>query len=104
MDQEKRKVVEKAVEKVTRKLTDEGRIIEAGWQGLRLLTIPDDAPAMQLEEMRNAFFAGAQHLFASILTMLDADSEPTENDARRMDQIDAELKRFVKEYAVRHKL
>lgn len=100
MDQKKRALVEQ----ITRQLTDDGKIIEAGWESLRIMTIPDNAPAMQLGAMRDAFFAGAQHLFGSMVTIMDADEEPTDNDLFRMGQIDAELKRFIKEFSVRHKL
>jgi hypothetical protein len=82
----------------TKALMDEGRIIEAGWIGLKIMAVPEDAPQVQIDEMRSAFFAGAQHLFASIMTGLDPDAEPTEADMKRLDLIDAELKRFIAEY------
>lgn len=85
MDQKKRELVER----ITRQLTDDGRVIEAGWESLRIMTIPDNAPAMQLGAMRDAFFADAQHLFGSMVTIMDADEEPTDNDLFRMGQIDA---------------
>lgn len=55
------------LEQLSRRLADEGKLIEAGWVGLRLAAVPLNAPAAQLEEMRNAFMAGAQHLFSSII-------------------------------------
>jgi hypothetical protein len=87
----------KLVEQVTKKLMDEGRIIEAGWQSLRLMVVPASAPEMQLIEMRKAFFAGAQHLFASIMSVMDDSREPTENDLRRVEQIHMELEGFGEE-------
>lgn len=92
------------VEKLTKQLTAEGRIIEAGFQSLRLMAMAPDAPANQVTEMRMAFFAGAQHLLGSIMAMMDPDAEPTENDLRRMTAIDAELKRFIESYKRRHRL
>ena len=90
------------MEKITRDLTDQGLLIEAGWVGLRMMSVPKDAPEIQVDEMRNAFFAGAQHLFASIMSMLDPGSDETPGDLRRMDQIDRELKKFIKEYSAKH--
>lgn len=90
------------LERLTKELTDQGKLIEAGWVSLRLVAIPLDAPAIQLEEMRNAFFAGAQHLLGSIMTFLDAGDEPTENDMRRMNLIQDELDSFIKEYSLKH--
>lgn len=57
------------LERLSRELTDKGKLIEAGWIGLRIACDLEDAPKVQLEEMRNAFFAGAQHLFSSIMTI-----------------------------------
>jgi hypothetical protein len=82
------------LELLSRKLADEGKLIEAGWVALRIMAIADDAPAVQLAEMRMAFMAGAQHLFGSILTMLDPGTEETEADLTRMDLIQKELDSF----------
>lgn len=89
------------LERLSRELVDKGKLVEAGWVSLRLAAIPLDAPAIQLEEMRNAFFAGAQHLFSSIMTILEPDAEPTEKDLERMDLIDRELKAFINDFSVR---
>lgn len=91
------------LERLSRELTDQGRLIEAGWIGLRISAIPREASATQLEEMRNAFFAGAQHLFSSIITILDpGDVEPTEADLARMSLINTELNTFITVFAARH--
>lgn len=90
------------LERLSRELTDEGKLIEAGWVGLRLAAVPLDAPAIQLDEMRNAFFAGAQHLYSSIMTILDPGAEPTDNDLRRMELIHNELQGFIQDFELRH--
>lgn len=84
------------LERLTKELVDQGKLIEAGWIGLRLIAVPDDAPPVQLKEMRMAFFAGAQHLFSSILSFLEeGGDEPTAKDLARMDMVDNELREFV---------
>lgn len=90
-----------SLDKLSRDLTDKGKLIEAGFVGLRLAAIPRDAPDLQVEEMRNAFFAGAQHLFASIMSILDPGEEPTEADLRRMDLIEKELRSFIHDFQIR---
>lgn len=90
------------LERYSRELADKGQIIEAGWIGLRIAALPLDAPAVQLDEMRNAFFAGAQHLFSSIMTILEPGAEPTEKDLERMDLISQELDNFIKRFELRH--
>lgn len=87
-----------------RELVDKGKLIEAGWIGLRLAAIPEDADRTQLESMKEAFFAGAQHLFASIMDILEDDREPTEADLKRMDLINAELDGFIRDFAKKHGL
>jgi hypothetical protein len=89
------------IDRLTRELTDRGKLIEAGWLGLRLAVISPTAPPVQLDEMRMAFFAGAQHLFSSILGILDPGSEATDGDMARMDQIHTELREFEKYFRLK---
>jgi len=88
----------KDFEKLTAELVDEGKLIEAGWLALQISAIPAIAPKVQIDEMRMAFFAGAQHLFSSILTILEPGSEPTDADLKRMSLISDELDEFVKQF------
>lgn len=85
------------IDELTKKLIDDGRLIEAGWQALRISAIPHSASEVQIKEMRQAFFAGAQHLYASILSFLEPGTEETPNDMRRMELLDKELRQFVQE-------
>lgn len=85
------------LERLTRELANNGKLIEAGWVALRLHAISLNAPPIQLYEMRLAYMAGAQHLFSSMIGMLDPEPEETPDDMRRMDLIHAELKDFSKE-------
>lgn len=89
------------LEVLSKRLADDGRLIEAGWVAMRLLAVPLDAPAVQLNEMRQAFMAGAQHLFSSIMTILDPGADPTTADLRRMELISDELETFGKEMELR---
>ena len=75
--------------------------MEAGWVGFRHMVVDEKAPAIQLQEMRMAFMAGAQHLFSSIMVTLEPDKEPTAKDLRRMDMIHKELETFGKELELR---
>jgi hypothetical protein len=91
------------LERLTRELTDAGLLVEAGWIGLRIACDLHDAPKQQLDDMRNAFFAGAQHVFHSITGgLLEDGVEPTQADLNRMDNIDQELRRFIKDFEVKH--
>jgi hypothetical protein len=90
------------LERLTKELIDQGKLIEAGWVSMRLACKLEDAPAIQLREMRMAFFAGAQHLMGSMMSALDPDAEPTDDDLRRMGLIHDELERFIGEFARDH--
>ena len=90
------------LERLSQELTDNGKLIEAGWVGMRLACDLVDAPPSQLREMRMAFFAGAQHLFGSIMTILEPGDDPTDADLRRMNLIHKELKAFIDDFALNH--
>ncbi|WP_046869338.1 hypothetical protein [Microvirga massiliensis] len=89
------------MQKLQRDLADKGRVIEAGWVALRALAIPQEASEQQVQDMRAAYMSGAQHLFASIMGILDPGEEPTDADLRRMDLIDKELRDFAREWELR---
>jgi hypothetical protein len=82
------------LDELSRKLTDQGKLIEAGWIVCRIAWVPRDAPEVQVTEMRRAYMAGAHHLFASIMSIMEADREPTAADMRRMELIHEELEAF----------
>ena len=104
MEQLNKQRVREIADKLSKSLTDEGRIIEGGWVGFCLAVTPkgQTMPQIQHDEMRKAFFAGAQHLFASILNILDPGSEPTDRDLRRMDLIHSELEEFGKGFELQY--
>lgn len=91
----KARMIERVASGVTAKLVDEGKLVEAGFAAFADFVIAKDAPPIQREEMRLAFMAGADHLFSSIMNVLDpGDAEPTERDLRRMNSIHAELENW----------
>ena len=87
----KARLIEQAASDVTKKLSDEGKLVEAGFAAFAHFVVPKDAPAVQLREMQLAFMAGAEHVFSSIMNILDPGEEPTDADLRRMDLIHKEL-------------
>ena len=91
-----------AVDELCKMLVDQGKLLEAGWKSYELTVLSPDAPTLQRHECRIAFFAGAQHLFGSIMGMLEPDAEPTEADLRRMSGINDELNRFIEDFKLQH--
>lgn len=70
------------------------KLIEAGWETYRLKVVPSTASKVQLDETRKAFYAGASHLFAAMMTHLEEGSEETPADLQMMDNLFEELKAF----------
>jgi len=87
--------VKKAVEQITKELNDKGLVVEGGWRAYEILTGLDKMSEVQRRECRKAFFFGAHHLFASIMTVLEPGVEETKNDLNRLSLIDAELRKFI---------
>ena len=92
---ENQKALKEAAETITRNLSEQGRIIEAGWTGFALMaSIGHRTDPLRAMELRKAFYAGALHLYSSILVILDLGDEPSEADLRRLDLISKELRDF----------
>ena len=89
-------------DKLIKSLTDSGKIIEAGWLGLQYAWLPKDAPQVQINEMRHAFFAGAQYLFSSMMQFLEPGDDPTDKDLDRITLIDQELRDFINTYMIKN--
>lgn len=83
--------IEEAARLITKQYADQGKLIEAGYAVFALYVIPRDAPQVQLDEMRLAYMAGAEHLFSSLMSIMDPGEEPTAADMRRMKLIDKEI-------------
>lgn len=88
------RLIEQAGSEITREWIDRGKLVEAGFAAFAHFVIPKDAPPIQVSEMRLAFMAGAEHVFSSIITMLDPGEEPSEADLRRMDLIHQEIEQW----------
>jgi hypothetical protein len=91
---DRNKITRQVAEMLTKVATDNGKLLEVGWIAMMLHVIPKDAPDTQVAEMRKAFFMGAEHLFQSIMSILEPGAEPTEKDLDRMSLIHTELEAF----------
>ena len=94
MDEAKRRQIERAATELTKNLIDQGKLIEAGFAAFASYVIPPNAPATQLREMQLAWMAGAEHVWSSVMGMLDPGEEPSEADLRRMGLIQQEIDKW----------
>jgi hypothetical protein len=88
--EERMSPVDRAALELTRKLANEGKLIEAGFAAyVAVNKIGIDDPA--LPKLRDAYMSAAEHLWSSIMATLDAGEKETPADMRRMDAIQAEI-------------
>lgn len=97
------KEIQELSAKISKQLNDKGLLIEAGFAGLCIMCFGDkEIPKYQKDELRNFFFAGAQHLFSTMINIMDSDREPTIEDMRHMDLINDELRRFIQNFELKN--
>lgn len=73
--------------------------IATAWFAYRGKCVPEDASAIQVQETRRAFYAGATTFLAIVMANPEPGIEATVDDLRMMDEIDAELKQFAVDVA-----
>lgn len=65
------------------------------WDQLARSVLTAGTPATQRQEMRRAFYAGAQAILFRVIAALAPDSEPTADDLRVMEDLQRELSDFA---------
>ena len=94
LEKPKRQITQQLADELAKTATDKGKLIEVGWIGMLQHVIPQGMEKEAVTMLRQAFFMGAQHLYASILGIMDKDREPTAADMARMELIHKELETF----------
>jgi hypothetical protein len=102
MEPKRQKEIRKIIDAVAKDYADKGLIVEGGWEALKAMAMPPDAPQSQIDEMRNSYFAGAQYIFGTIMSILKPGIEPTKKDMRRIMLMHEELERFLGELERKH--
>lgn len=72
------------------------QLIKDGWRSYAEHVLPADAPSVQTQETRRAFYAGAQHLF-SVYFDIGGDEISEDQGVEILEEIKAELQRFVRD-------
>lgn len=89
---------------LTEGLVDRGMLIEAGFAIYTASFISAEVSPSEVRGRRDAFFLGAQHVFASLLAIVnDGLEEATSTGMLRMNQIESELEEFAAEFDRRTK-
>lgn len=66
------------------------KLIEAEWTGYRMAAVPDKAGAVQLQESRRAFYAGA----VAMLTLMVESARRNEDVHELISKLDTEIRDF----------
>ena len=88
----------KALAQAHAELIDKGLYVEAGWKMFEELSLPDHASEDQRHDMRIAFYAGCQHLWAGLFACLEDGDDPTDTECSRMSKVFEELEKFTEEF------
>ena len=70
-------------------------VVAEQWDSFARAVLPANVSPVQRQEMRRAFYGGAQGLLYSILKLLTPGVEPSEDDMRMMSGIERELSDFA---------
>lgn len=65
------------------------------WDSFARAVLPANCSTVQRQEMRRAFYAGAQAIMFKVITSLAPDSEPTGEDLQMMMDLGRELSDFA---------
>lgn len=80
--------------------SDPDHAFEGGWRMLRAMVIAPDASAVQLHDMRIAYFTGAQHAFACMLHLFSNMEDQAAMESG-LNKLGAELDAFNQEMKLR---
>lgn len=73
--------------------------IRSAWDSYRRAVLPATAPAIQIQECRRAFYAGAEGLYVRIMTGLEPGPDATGGDLTFLAELDRELRDFARSVA-----
>lgn len=92
----------KKIDAFTKQLINKELVIEGGFAGYLLYVYNGKTvPTEQYNELKNAFFAGAHHLFTSVMSTLDKGEDATVDDMKRVTGIHNELEKFIKDFELK---
>lgn len=92
------KLTEAQILEMTKSLADAGLLVAAGWVGCREALTNESTPRAVVAKLQDAYFAGCQHVFNSIMGILDPGEEPTEADLNRLTLLANELEQWQKTF------
>jgi len=78
------------------KTTVKRQLMAEQWSEFARKVLPPNCGPMQRQEMRRAFYAGAEAILFRVIQSFAPEDEPTEADLRTMQDLNDELKEFAR--------
>lgn len=75
------------------------RLVEAGWASYAVNVLPLDAPRIQIQECRRAFYAGAAHML-SAMANLGGDEVSEDQGVEALEAAAAEIEQHVRDVEI----
>lgn len=91
MSKSRDEMIHEAGTALTKKLLDDGRLLEAGWHIFRGTMLPAGLAPQSLDRIRLAYLAGAEHVFSSMLSGMDEGDAETDAEIKRMENLSIEI-------------
>ena len=70
------------------------RLLETEWDKYRRQVLPPDAPPIQIQECRRAFFGGAWAIYSLMMNKMTSGDEVKPEDLQMMASLDREMRNF----------
>lgn len=88
-----KKQIDKLANVLTQELAEKGNLIVSGFAALRQSMLSPAVTEKQLTDFRITYFAAAEHVFTSLLAMMENDGsdEPSKQDLDRMERLHDEV-------------
>ena len=81
-------------------MTRQRRLIEQGWRSYAEHVLPKNASAVQKQETRRAFYAGAGLLFEALTNAVGPDDVSEDAGMDIMASVDTEIRQFLRDVTV----
>jgi len=98
MNEQKRRIVTEVARQIQKKMADDGKILTGGFLAYCVVNqITNESARLRAKD---AYYAGAEHVFTTLMNALDPDTpdhEPTAADMQRMDKLWNEISAWQEE-------
>jgi len=93
---------EREIAEAMKEVADKGMLVAAGFAAFRIIALNNSIDRDKIADMHTAYMAGAEHLFTTLMSILDEGEEPTKKDTDRIELIYQELQAWRAKMVEQH--